>query len=103
MAGAKAIDPEKDSLLTSAISKSMADIKVKESKNSEAISQDNGMKKTARRLNNLISPAPIPARRMSGARSKTHNPDIGCKSRWVNTLSESRNIRLKKSTRLEMR
>jgi len=80
IAGAKAIDPPKECDRTSAIIKSVADIKVKESKNCEAKSQVSGAKKKARTLNNLISPAPIPIRKISGAKSRTSKPVSGCKS-----------------------
>jgi len=103
MAGAKAIDPEKDSLLPSAIIKSMADIKVKESKNSEALSQESGMKKNARTANSFMSPAPIPARKISGARINTAKAVIGYTLLCVATLSESSKRKVIESTRLEIR
>jgi hypothetical protein len=80
IAGAKAIDPAKERDRTSAIIKRVADIKVKESKNREAKSQVSGTKKKARTLNNLMSPAPIPIRKISGARSRTNKAVSGCKS-----------------------
>ena len=103
MAGAKAIEPANECLLTSAITKSMADIKVKESKNSEAISRESGMKKNARTANSFISPAPTPARKKSGARINTAKPVIGCISLCVATLSESSKRKVIESARLEMR
>jgi len=80
IAGAKAIDPENECDRTSAMTKSAADIKEKESKKSEAKSQLSGTKKMARTVNNLISPAPIPARKISGVRRRTNNPVRGCTS-----------------------
>jgi hypothetical protein len=62
------------------MTKSAADIKEKESKKSEAKSQLSGAKKMARTVNNLISPAPIPTRKISGVRSRTNNPVRGCTS-----------------------
>jgi len=103
MAGAKAIDPANECLLTSAITKSVADIKVKESKNSEAISQENGMKKNARTANSFMSPAPIPARKISGVRINTAKAVIGYILLCVATLSESSKRIAIESTRLEMR
>jgi hypothetical protein len=103
IAGAKAIDPAKDCDLTSAIIKRVAHIKVKERKNSEAISQVSGMKKKPKTVNSLISPAPILIRKISGARIKTDKPVIGCVSLWVTTLSKSRDRKVIKSTRLEIR
>jgi hypothetical protein len=81
----------------------MAAIKAKESKKSEAIFQDSCMKKNARTANSFISPAPIPARKISGARIKTAKAVIGFILLCVTRPSESRNRKEIASTRLEMR
>jgi len=103
IAGAKAIDPEKECDLTRAISKSAADIKVKESKNSEVIFHVSGMKKKAKTDNNLISPAPTPTLKISDANSRIDMPVSGCKSLWVAKLSANREIIATNSTRFDMR
>jgi hypothetical protein len=77
IAGAKAIDPAKECDLTSAITKSAAEITVKESKKSEAICQVSGMKKNARTANSFTSPAPIPALKISGAKNSIDKPVTG--------------------------
>ena len=77
IAGAKAIYPSKECDLTSAITKSAAEIRVKESKKSEAMLQVSGMKKNARTENSLMSPAPIPALKISGATRNIDKPDSG--------------------------
>jgi hypothetical protein len=84
-------------------SKSAAAIKVKESKNSEAISHVSGMKMKARTVNSFISPAPILARKISGVKSNTEKPVSGYTSFWVATLSESRDRKVIQSTRFDMR
>jgi len=103
IAGAKAIDPAKECDLASELAKSTADIKVKEKIKSAAISQVNGMKKKARTVSNFISPAPIPACKVNGVRSRTDRADNGCISVWVTKLITRRDPRLINSTRFEMR
>lgn len=76
---------------------------MKESKNSEVIFHVNGIKKKARTVNSLISPAPTPTFKISGVRSRTDSPLSGYKSRVETTLSANRDINVIDSTRFDMR